>query len=161
MVLPEYSFEWWCSAMANVLVSRRAFPAKGRRCSRRWKSELLCIVAKPADIGGYTDSKHYRLLAPAGVFTGYNLMHFDAGQAGSPLLAFTSCRRFGGKFHIGPERLDIALDLDGIELGSGQVIELESLAVFEGRSLGEHCTALADALRRAHPPIHAAQPPEV
>lgn len=116
-------------------------------------------LAKPEPIGYYTDEKHYRLPTPADAFTGYNLLHLQSDEAGSPLFAFTSCNRFQGMFHIRPDRIEIALDLDGIEIAAGESIDLESFAVFEGRGSGEHYAALGDALRRAHPPIHGPQPP--
>lgn len=123
-------------------------------------SQTAGSIGMPEDVGGYTDAKHYRLPTAEGAFTGYNLLHFDTPEAGSPLLAFTSCRRFGGKFQIGPERLDVVLDVDGLELGSGEAMELESFEVFEGRTLEEHYAALAAALRKAHPPIHGEKPPQ-
>jgi alpha-galactosidase len=116
-------------------------------------------LGKPESIGYYTDAKHYRLPTPADAFTSYNLLHLQSEEAGNPLFAFTSCHRFQGKFQIRPERLEIALELDGVEIGAGERMDLESFAVFEGRSAAEHYASLAEALRRAHPPIFGGKPP--
>ncbi len=106
-------------------------------------------IAKPEAIGGYTDAKHYRLPEPAGAFTAYNLLH-----AGSLVAAFTSCRRFQGKFQVRAATIEVALDADGIELAPGQSIELEEFGLFANYD------ALAARLRANHPPIHGPRPPE-
>lgn len=114
----------------------------------------------PEPIGGYEDAKHYRLPSPPGAFTAYNLLYLQAPGAGNPLLAFTSCRRFSGMFHIRPQRLEIALDLDGIEIAPGETVNLESFRVFEGYAPGQAYPALAAALRASHPPILTPRPPQ-
>ncbi len=123
-------------------------------------SQTWGTIANPVDIGLYTDAKHYRLPSPEGAFTGYNLMQFRIAGAGYPLLAFTSCRRFGGKFQLWPDRLVVALEGDGLELKPGDVVAMESFGLFEGNTVAEPFAALAGALRETHPPIHGAQPPE-
>lgn len=123
-------------------------------------SQTAGTIAHPEQIGGYTDARHYRLPSPKGAFTGYNLLRFEAPQADSPLMAFTSCRRFSGKFHLWPERLEIALDLDGVELGAGEALDLESFAVFHGERAQDAYGALAETLRRHHPPIAGPKPPQ-
>ncbi len=117
-------------------------------------------IAKPEPIGGYTDARHYRLRSPENCFTGYNLLHFHAPEAGNPLMAFTSCRRFCGKFHIQRDWLEIALDLDGLEVAAGETVELESFRVFEGLSSRRAYAALAEDLRTKHPPIFGLEPPQ-
>lgn len=117
-------------------------------------------IAKPEPIGGYTDARHYRLRSPENCFTGYNLLHFHAPKAGDPLMAFTSCRRFCGKFHIQRDWLEIALDLDGLEVAAGETVELESFRVFEGLSSRRAYAALAEDLRTKHPPIFGPEPPQ-
>lgn len=123
-------------------------------------SQTAGTIANPEQIGGYTDARHYRLPSPKGAFTGYNLLRFEAPQAGSPLMAFTSCRRFSGKFHLWPERLEIALDLDGVEIGPGETLDLESFAVFHGERAQDAYGALAETLVRHHPPILGPEPPQ-
>lgn len=117
-------------------------------------------IAKPEPIGGYTDAKHYKLPAPDGALTAYNLLQFYKPEVGNPLFAFTSCRRFQGVFHLWPDRLEICLDLDNIEIAPGETIPLESMAVFEGSQPADHYAALAEAVRENHPPIFGAEPPQ-
>lgn len=123
-------------------------------------SQTAGTIARPEPIGGYTDAKHYRLPSPEGAFTGYNLLHFHAPEAGNPLMAFTSCRRFCGQFHTRPKRLEIVLDLDGLAVASGETMDLESFRVFEGDTSKQAYAALAEALRTKHPPILGSEPPQ-
>jgi alpha-galactosidase len=112
-------------------------------------------LGKPEPIGAYTDVKHYRLPEPAGAFTAYNLVH-----VGNLLLAFTSCRRFSGKFHLRPSSIEASLDLEGLEIAPGQTIDLEEMAVFEGHDHGALFEKLAARLGANHPPILPAEAPQ-
>jgi alpha-galactosidase len=76
------------------------------------------------------------------------------------VLAFTSCRRFAGKFHLRPSSIEIALDGDGIEVAPGQTIDLEEFAVLEGSEHGPLFDQLAARLGENHPPILGPTPPE-
>ncbi len=123
-------------------------------------SQTAGSIAKPEDIGGYTDRKHYRLPSPEAAFTGYNLLNFGNPAANHPLFAFTSCHRFSGCFHISPDRLEIALDLDGRTLAPGEQIELEHFSVFEGGTARGRYELLAQAIGANHPPILGPEPPQ-
>lgn len=117
-------------------------------------------LAKPVPIGGYADAKHYRLPSPPGAFTGYNLLHLQSPAAGNPLMAFTSCNRFSGMFHIYPGRLEIALDLDGLELAPGESVDLERFQIFDGLPAARAFADLAAAIAPNHPPLLTPRPPQ-
>jgi alpha-galactosidase len=113
-------------------------------------------IGHPEALGGYLDAKHYKLPEPTGAFTVYNLAMFEPATGGPVLFAFTSCRRFTGKFHLRPETLQIALDGEGLELAPGQTMELEEFAVFEGRPAAFLLEDLAARIATHHPPIFKA-----
>ncbi len=108
-------------------------------------------IAKPAALGNYTDAKHYKLPEPADAITAYNLI-----QAGTLLAAFTSCRRFTGKFYLRPETLEVAIDTEGLTLAPGQSLALEEFGVFGSGAHGE----LAARIAKHHPPIFPKEPPQ-
>src|SRR5689334_11817291 len=57
-------------------------------------------LGQPADLGNYTDAKHYKLPAPDGAKALYGMMLLSPSRNKHHLLAFTSCRRFIGQFHF-------------------------------------------------------------
>ena len=112
-------------------------------------------VGAITDLGNYTDAKHYRLPEPEGARVVHNLLTFAAGGS-HQVLAFTSCRRFSGTFHLRPGSIEAVLDLEGLTLAPGETWKLEELAFLGGpdreallasvaRRLGEHHPALSDA----------------
>ena len=54
-------------------------------------------LGQPIDLGNYTDPKHYKLLEPEGARAIYGLITLPRRGR-----AFTSCRRFSGKFYVQP-----------------------------------------------------------
>src|SRR6185436_5143961 len=92
-------------------------------------------LGKPADLGNYTDAKHYKLPVPEGSRTLYGMMTLapplanaggsDRTEGGNFLLAFTSCRRFSGQFYLGEGTLQVVVDTEGLELKPGASWELE------------------------------------
>jgi alpha-galactosidase len=125
-------------------------------------SQTSGTIGQPEALGGYTDAKHYKLPEPAGAFTAYNLALFEP-PTGPVLFAFTSCRRFTGKFHLRPETVEIALDCEGLELAPGQTLDLEEFAIFEsqeGRPAASLLGDLAARIATHHPPIFKDPPPQ-
>ena len=56
-------------------------------------------LGEPADLGSYTDAKHYKMAAPAEGRAFYGLITLSPPQGPAQLMAFTSCHRFSGQFH--------------------------------------------------------------
>lgn len=115
-------------------------------------------VGAITDLGNYTDAKHYRLPEPEGARVVHNLLTFAAGGS-HQVLAFTSCRRFSGTFHLRPGSIEAVIDLEGLQLAPGETWPLEELTFLAGsdreallasvaRRLGEHHPALSDAASR-------------
>jgi alpha-galactosidase len=107
-------------------------------------------IGRPVDLGNYTDPKHYKLPEPAGAKTVYGL-----AVLGRHVLAFGSCRRFNGKFHVRPTTIEVALDVDDLELAPGKAWDLEEVALFSGPDREALLERVADRLNANHPPLLA------
>ena len=115
-------------------------------------------IGSPADLGNYTDPRHYRLPQPDGARVVYGLATFGAGTD-HHLLAFTSCRRFNGAIHVRPASLQVVLEGEGLELGPGQSWPLEEFGYAAGSNRSALLETLAARLTAAHPPLHTPPPP--
>ncbi len=119
-------------------------------------------VGEPVQLGGYTDAKHYRLPEPEGATTVYGmLMEGEPGNGTRVLQAFTSCRRFSGKFCLYPDRIEVIVDTEGLELAPGATWDLEDFLsdmdmYHEPANVMER---LAREICRNHPPLPLKAPP--
>lgn len=114
----------------------------------------------PVQLGGYTDAKHYRLPEPEGATTVYGMLtQGEPGKGTRILQAFTSCRRFIGKFCLYPDRIDVILDTEGLELAPGATWDLEDYMLDMDNDSAKVMERLATEIRRNHPPLHFKAPP--
>lgn len=109
--------------------------------------------AKPQKIGTFLDHKHYRIPAPQGLFTVYNMLSVAPEGDKRLLLAFTSSHRFAGRFSFDSERLRISQDLENLELPPGKSFTLESMSVESGEDREALLDQLAQRLNHNHPPL--------
>lgn len=118
------------------------------------------VLGAPTALGAYTDAKHYRLPEPPGATTVYGmLMTGNPGTREGYLKAFTSCRRFIGKFHLFPTRLQVVVDTEGLELAPGMTWELEDFVMDTDDDPARLLERLATEIRRNHPPLPCQGPP--
>ncbi len=110
-------------------------------------------IARPTDIGGYADAKHYRIPEPDGWPTVYGVMTFDLGPGGHVLLGFTSCRRFIGRFSFNDAALRISVDPEGLELAPGETWKLEEFLAVAGPDRNALFDQLAADIALHHPPL--------
>ena len=115
-------------------------------------------VGAIADLGNYTDVKHYRMPEPPGTRVVYNLLSLTLPQE-HHVLAFTSCHRFSGQFRLTPGMIDVVLDLENRTLNAGETWTLEEFAFFSGRDREALLAQLAARLNHHHKPLPFAQPP--
>src|SRR5438270_6439104 len=119
-------------------------------------------IAVPADLGNYTDAKHYRLPQPSDAIVVYGLLVVDAARQQSraaTTVAFTSCRRFVGRFEVRPHSIRVVLDAEELTLAPGERWDLEELYVGADE---DRDALLADVARRVgghHPSLRTARPP--
>jgi alpha-galactosidase len=115
---------------------------------------------EPVPLGGYTDAKHYRLPEPEGATTVYGMLTLgESGTGGRVLQAFTSCRRFSGKFCLYPDRIDVIVDTEGLELAPNATWDLEDCMLDMDHEPVKLLERLAAEIRRNHPPLPFKAPP--
>lgn len=116
-------------------------------------------LGQPEAIGGYLDSKHYRIPEPEGALTVYGAACVSpAGR--HDLMAFTSSRRFVGRFHFRPDTWQATLDCEGLELGPGQTWQLEEFTRLTGKDRARLFEQLGGLMAKNHPPLAWPAPPE-
>jgi alpha-galactosidase len=113
-------------------------------------SETAGTLAKPVDMG-LTDRKHYRIPQPDDATVVYGLLTLSP-PGGHTLLAFTSCRRFIGRFDVRPRSVRAVLDTEGLALGQGQSWELEEFQFGSGNDRNAVLAALGERIAHNHPP---------
>src|SRR5690242_20728221 len=116
-------------------------------------------LGQPADLGNYTDAKHYKLPAPDGAKALYGMMLLSPSRNKHHLIAFTSCRRFIGQFHLNHPSLKVVIDTEGRELRPGETWELEPFTFKTGTDREQLLETLAHDLAANHPRLPFAKPP--
>ncbi|HET7287112.1 MAG TPA: hypothetical protein VFI71_06560, partial [Pyrinomonadaceae bacterium] len=100
----------------------------------------------PADLGNYTDAKHYKLPAPPDTKTFYGMMMLSPSTRDHHLFAFTSCRRFIGQFYLKHPSLKVVVDTEGQELKPGETWQLEPFIYINGNDRDKLLDELASQL---------------
>ena len=116
-------------------------------------------LGQPADLGNYTDAKHYRLPVPDSARVLYGMMMLSPSPREHRLLAFTSCRRFAGQFYVNGQSLKVVVDTEGRELRPGETWQLESFMDDSGPDREQLLEKLATQLVANHPPLRFSKPP--
>jgi alpha-galactosidase len=75
------------------------------------------------------------------------------------LLAFTSCKRFSGRFFVRPKSIEVVVDTEGLALGPGESWDLEEFLYSSGPNRAALLARLADRIDRNHPPLRFKAPP--
>jgi hypothetical protein len=87
-------------------------------------SQTSGTLGRPVDLG-YSESKHYKIPQPEGAVAITGLLTLG----GSTTLAFTSCRRFIGRFFLREKTLEVVMDTEDLELPPGQSWDLEEFTI--------------------------------
>jgi alpha-galactosidase len=116
-------------------------------------------LGQPSDLGNYTDARHYKLSAPEGAKAFYGMMLLSPSARDNHLLAFTSCKRFVGKFYLNYPSLKVVVDTEGLELRPGETWQLEPFMYQSGTDREKLLDNLAAQLVANHPPLRFPAPP--
>jgi hypothetical protein len=108
-------------------------------------------LAKPVDLGHYTDRGHYKIPQPADVTTVYGMLTLTPPKADAVLMGFTSCRRFIGRFYVRPGSVEVVVDTEGLQLTPGAAWELEEFLFARGPGRSELLDGLAQRIAENHP----------
>jgi alpha-galactosidase len=115
-------------------------------------SQTTGTLGKPVDMG-LTDRKHYRIPQPADATVVYGLLTLSPPSGGHTLLAFTSCRRFVGRFYVRPQSIQVVQDTEGLKLAGGETWELEEFQFAIGDDRNRLLAALAERIVHHHPAL--------
>jgi alpha-galactosidase len=121
-------------------------------------SQTAGTLAKPIDLA-YDELKHYKIPQPAGVKVLTGMMTLTPPGGETMLLAFTSCRRFNGRFYLRAKSIEAVLDTEGLSLAPGESWDLEEFTFTTGPDRAALLATLADRIARNHPPLRFASPP--
>ena len=116
-------------------------------------------LGQPADLGNYTDQKHYKMPAPPGARVFYGMMSLAPSASENHLLAFTSCQRFVGQFYLRGASLQVVVDTEGLELPPGATWQLEEFLFNSGTNQAALFDELSRRLTQNHPPLRFKNPP--
>ena len=114
-------------------------------------SQTAGMLAEPKDVGSYTDRSHYRLPEPEGFRTVYGMLMLAPTNEPRILAAFTSCKRFNGKFNFNGNRLQAVVETEDLELGAGESWDLEEITVRQDESRQKLLDDLTTAIGKNHP----------
>lgn len=115
-------------------------------------------LGAPVDYG-YSELKHYRLPQPEGALALSGLVRLSPPQGSHIVLAWTSCRRFHGRFFLRPGEIEAVLDTEGLTLAPGESWEMEEFRFGLSRSVASALSMVAEAINRNHPPLRFPAPP--
>jgi alpha-galactosidase len=116
-------------------------------------------IAQPADLGNYTDARHYKMPMPENTRVFFGMMTLAPPEGNRSLLAFTSSRRFNGEFHLRDASLRVVIDTEALEIGAGQTWELEEFTFRSGPDRAQLLADLAQRMGQNHRAVRAAAPP--
>ncbi len=114
-------------------------------------SQTTGTLSAMEDVDAYTDRGHYKLPEPKGFRTVYGMMRVTPPKQDTTVLAFTSCRRFVGKFDVNTSRLRVVIDTEGLTLQPKERWELEEFAALTGPDRNALQERLAKRLAKHHP----------
>jgi alpha-galactosidase len=121
-------------------------------------SQTTGTIGKPNDLG-YSEPSHYKIPGPTDATVVTGLLTLTPPGQPTQALAFTSCRRFIGRFYLRPGAVDVTVDTEGLELAPGETWALEEVAFAEGTPRAELLAGLAKRINENHAPLRFKQPP--
>jgi alpha-galactosidase len=113
-------------------------------------SQTTGTLGAPEELG-LTDLKHYKIPQPAGLLAFSGLMTLSPPNAGPILMAFTSCRRFIGRFFVTANSVEVIIDTEGLSLAPGETWQLEEFMFTEGAEIPRSLDRLAKQINLHHP----------
>jgi alpha-galactosidase len=132
-------------------------------------TETAGTIAAPADLSQYTDAKHYRVPMNTADRAYYGLLTLTPPGKDTQLLAFTSCKRFSGRFEISAlpsasaaaprYRITAIVDTEGLAIEPHDTWSLEELMSTTGPDRAKLLAMLAERLAMHHPPLGTPKPP--
>jgi alpha-galactosidase len=142
-------------AIPHELPPETAFYGEGSQML----SQTAGTLARPSDLGRYTDRRHYRIPQPSDATTAYGVITLSPPAGGHILLAFASSRRFVGRFYIRERRIDVVVDTENLTIAPGESWDLEEFLFASGPRRPDLLATLAARIVTNHPPLRWRRPP--
>ena len=101
-------------------------------------------------IGSFSDYTHYRLYKPENINQVYNMLILFPKEEKPLLIGFSSCNRFAGMIRFNEEKIELALNCEGVRLKSGEKIALEQVFIEQGER-NTVLNSFANAISKNHP----------
>src|SRR5438067_519833 len=121
-------------------------------------SQTSGTLGKPVDLG-YSELKHYKIPQPEGITAVTGLLTLTPPKGDTRVFAFTSCRRFIGRFYIQGQRVQAVADTEGLDLGPGETWDLEEFTATSGRDRAALLDAVGKRINANHPRLNFPKPP--
>ncbi|HAK96405.1 MAG TPA: hypothetical protein DCM87_15790, partial [Planctomycetes bacterium] len=113
-------------------------------------SQTAGTLGRMVDLDHYTDRGHYRLPEPEGFRTVYGLVTLSPPGGGHAMAAFTTCRRFAGKFNVNAVRLRAVIDAEDRAIEPAERWDLEETVWAHGPDRDELLALLAARIVANH-----------
>jgi alpha-galactosidase len=122
-------------------------------------SQTAGTLAKPIDLG-LTDRNHYKVPQPSDATVVYGLLTLSTPKHDHhTALAFSSCRRFIGRFYVRPKSIQVVIDTEGLALEPDKTWELEEFMFTAGPNRNGLLALLAERIAANHLPPRPAEVP--
>lgn len=113
--------------------------------------QLGGTLAKPQDLGTYSDRSHYKIPEPENMRTAYGMFTLQPKQNKRILLGTTSCNKFISRFSFDANRLRISMDCENLILKPGETWNLEEFIAIAGKEREPLYDRLTKAIAVHHP----------
>jgi alpha-galactosidase len=121
-------------------------------------SQTAGTLGSPLNLG-YDELAHYKIPQPAGARALTGMITLTPPGSDTMLLAFTSCRRFIGRFYLRPQSIEVVLDTEGLAIAPGETWNLEEFLFAAGANRAALLSKLAARIDENHPPLRFRNPP--
>jgi alpha-galactosidase len=121
-------------------------------------SQTAGTLGKPVDLG-YSEKQHYKIPQPADVSVATGLLTLTPPNGDTQLFAFTSSKKFVGRFYVTATSLKIVIDTEGLTISPREGWDFEEFTFATGSNREALLAALADRIDRNHPPLKRSTPP--
>lgn len=112
----------------------------------------------PVDLG-YNEREHYKIPGPSDATIATGLLTLSPPQSEHIVLAFTSCKRFIGRFYVREGSIQAVLETENLSIAPGETWQLEELSLTRGSERNALLSVLAERIQLHHPPLLWKQPP--
>ena len=121
-------------------------------------SQISGTLGKPEEIG-LTDAKHYRIPQPADATVASGLLTLSPPDQPHLLFAYTSCKKFIGRFYVRDGSIQAVVDTEGLAIKPGETWHLEEFVFFSGMDRDEQLARVAEMVAKNHPnPLYRVEP---